>query len=713
MRDVFPLDPSSGQLINPEQNLERVFPNLGAGPENPVGDPDEILSFEHRVRMMIEDSVSYEEEYLADARQENQAYYYGLLPALDTADEGEEQEPINKSSFVSTDVRDTVLTIMPSLMRIFTGNEHVADFIPHLEAEQPTADQMHDTFEHVLMHENEGFLLLHSVFKDALTVKAGFVKWRTDMSTTMEEQQFLNVSDVQLSFLTQERPDVQIVEHNQNENGLLNVTLRYKQDKPRVVIEAVPPDEARISRFAKSAKKSDLIGHEYTAKLSDLVKRGYDKDQLAGFLSTTPNYSDERYLRNPGLTQDQAMETGIAFGEWYIWADSDGDGIDELHYIETIGSGRQISYDQIVSSPNMAIFCGDPTPHTAIGDCIADITKDIQKFKTNMMRGQLDNLAESMNPRTVVNELTTNIEDVLNDEVGAVIRTRGDPNAAVAFNKTPYVGADVQQSIDYLDQVRASRTGITEASKGLDPKAMQSTAMVGIDAIVSGAQERIELIARILAETGMKDMMVGVIKELINNPNPQMSFKLRGTWKTVNPSTFDPTYRVEVNPTLGKGSDMIRLQALTDVATKQEMIMAKFGIKNPVVTPVEYLNTMTDILALVNIKNPGRYFKPIDPNTWAQIVAQPEQPDPTVILAQAEVEKVKAQTAKEVVKAQQADQRTALDIRKLQTDDQFRRDKLIVDSTVKLADIMLDPKAQTNTPATTTPDPNIVKQANE
>lgn len=122
---------------------------------------------------------------------------------------------------------------------------------------------------------------------------------------------------------------------------------------------------------------------------------------------------------------------------------------------------------------------------------------------------------------------------------------------------------------------------------------------------------------------------------------------------------------------------------------------------------------MTDILSLVNIKNPSRYFKSITPVQWAQIQQMPEQPDPAVVLAQAEVEKVKAQTAKEVVKAQQADQKTAFDIKKFQTDDQFRRDKLIVDNTVKLADIMLDPKAQVNTPATTTPDPNIVKQVNQ
>lgn len=696
---------------------EMIFPHLGMPAENHTGPQidgeDRLQNYEYRVRQLIEDSVSYELEYLMWARQDNQGYYYGELPSLDQAPDGEELEPVNKSSFVSTDVRDTVLTIMPSLLRIFTGSEHVADFVPNMESEQETADQMHDTFQHVLMDQNEGFLLLHSVFKDALTVKAGIAKWRTDMESTVEQKQFLNVSPEQLQYLLQERPDVKIVKKATNDNGLLNVTLRYKTEVPKVVVEAVPPDEFRISRFAKSAKKSDLLGHEYTAKMSDLIQRGYNKDDISGFLSTTPNYSDERFLRNPGLTQDQAMETGIMFGEWFIRADSDGDGIDELHYIETIGSGRQICYDQIVSQANFAIFCGDPTPHTAIGDCMADIIKDIQKFKTNMMRGQLDNLAESMNPRTVVNELTTNIEDVLNDEVGAVIRTRGDPNAAVAFSKTPYVGDAVQQSIDYLDQVRASRTGITEASKGLDPQAMQSTAMVGINAIVAGAQERIELIARILAETGLKDMMTGIVRELIDNPNPAMTFRLRGKWQTVNPSTFDPSYRIQINPTLGKGSDMIRLQALTDVASKQEMVMAKFGIKNPVVTPVEYLNTVTDMLEIVNIRNVSRYFKPITPDTWAMIQQAPDQPDPATVLAQAELEKIKASTANNIAKSQQKDQENAFQINKFRTDDQFRRDKLIVDSTTQIVAASMNPAPQAMSPMPPAPPAPIVKQAEE
>src|SRR5690606_33886560 len=116
-----------------------------------------------------------------------------------------------------------------------------------------------------------------------------------------------------------------------------------------------------------------------------------------------------------------------------------------------VGNNRVIVEDNIVPYTRFALWGSDPRPHTAIGDCLADITKDIQRIKTNMMRGQLDNLAESINPRTVVNELVTNIEDVLNDEVGAVIRTRGDPNSAVSFSKTPYSGAEVQVTVDYLD----------------------------------------------------------------------------------------------------------------------------------------------------------------------------------------------------------------------------------------------------------------------
>lgn len=682
--------------------METIFKNSGIGGSATAHlYGDDADDYSRVVKAMIDDAVDFEESYLSRAREDNQAYYNGLQPAFAVASEEGEEEPVNRSTFVSTDVRDTILTVMPSLIRIFTSmDEDVAFFIPHTEDMQEMADQCRDYVNYVFFEDNPGFLILHSVFKDAMTVKAGITKWWTDTSHEVAEHTFQNITQEQYQYLVHEMPDVEVVEMGEMdpETGFIDeVTFRYVKSKPQTKLAAVPPEEFRISRDAKDVESAGLVGHEAIVPISELVKKGYDPDELRDYLSTQVSYSDERYMRNPGLTDDRMAE-GVLYGEWYIRVDGDGDGVDELRYICTIGENREIIEDFVVPYTRFALWGCDPVPHTAIGDCLADITKDIQRFKSNMMRGQIDNLAESITPRTVVNELVTNIEDVLNDEVGAVIRTRGDPNASVAFSKTPYVGEEVQATINYMDQVRASRTGITEASKGLDPKAMQSTSLVGIDAIVSGAQERIELIARILAETGLRPTLKGLLREIVDNPNPIRTIKLRGKWTSVNPSLFDPTMRIQVNPTLGKSTDTVRLSVLTQIKETQTMILDKFGLNNPVVTVNEFLNTVEDILKLGNIKNFGRYFLRPDENTMKAIMTAPKEPDPATVLAQAELEKVKKDTIVAMGKQDNDDARLQLENKQVSLDDDFRRDKLNVDTAVKLLDIQMDPKPQTDTP---------------
>lgn len=672
--------------------MESIFTNSGVGMAGAAtfsGEPTDPTSYEQRVRALIEDSVDFEESYLSRDREENQAYYNGLKPALVGSDEGAEMQSTNKSTFISTDVRDTILTVLPSLIRIFTSSaEKVADFVPRTAEQEDMAEQLYDYVNYLIYNDNEGFLMLHSVFKDALTVKGGITKWWTDTDHEVQEQTYQNIDMEQYQALVFEmEDDGEVVEFEQTKPDVIDlVTFRQTVNKPIIKCDAVPPDEFRVARDAKTVQSAGLVGHERVVPPSYLVAKGVDLEELRDNVTSQLSYSDERFLRNPGLTDDRIVE-GVLYGEWYIRIDGDGDGIDELRHICTVGTERFIVSDHVVSYTNFAYWASDPRPHTLVGDCLADITKDIQRFKTNMMRGQMDNLAESMNPRTVVNELVTNIEDVLSDEVGAVIRTRGDPNAAVAFSKTPYAGAEVQVSIDYLDQVRASRTGITEASKGLDPKAMQSTALSGIDAIVSGAQERIELIARILAETGLKPMLHGLAREVVNNPNMKRTIKLRGKWTNIDPSQFDATMRVQINPTLGKGSDMIRLQALGSVEQAQMMILDKFGINNPIVTPAEYLNTKTDQLALANIKNTARYFKPWTEEVAAAAASAPKEPDPATVLAQAELEKVKKDIVIATGQQENDNKRLLLDAANDKEKNDFNRDKLNITAMLKLAEI--------------------------
>lgn len=666
--------------------MERLFTNSGVGSAKGAVRYGDMDDYERAVIDLISDAVDFEESYLSLMREENMAFYQGQLPAIEANEDGTEP---NKSTFVSTDVRDTVLTVMPSLMRIFTNfDEKIIEFIPSTAAQVELAEQQHDYLNYIFHTENDGFLTLYSVIKDALSVMYGVTKWWTDFDSSVEEKMFTNLTIEQYQSILFENPDVEVELGEQDPvTGMIDYALfRYVKTSPICRVEAVPPEEFRISRNAKNIKSAKLVGHETFVSASDLIKRGYDPAEFEEWAtSTVLPVTEERQLRNPAILD--ASDEGIRFGEWYIRIDGDGDGIDELRRIITVGDDYHIIDDEIVSHVNMALWVSDPRSHTILSDCITEITKDIQRFKTNMMRGQMDNLAESIHPRTVINELVTNIEDAMSDEIGAIIRTRGDVGSAVHYTRTPYAGADIQETVNYLDQVRASRTGITEASKGLDPKAMQSTTLSGIDAILSGAQERIELIARILAETGLKPTFQGMLREITENPNREHVIALRGKFVEVDASLFDPTMRMRVNPTLGRGTDMIRMQALMAIQNNQLQLIERMGLGNGIVSLEQMYNVQEDMLAMANIKNVGRYFTRPTPELEQAIASAPQEPDPTALLAQAELEKVKKDTIVATIESDRKNEELELKKVKAQMDDDFRRDQLNINASLKALDI--------------------------
>jgi hypothetical protein len=662
------------------QPLERLFDNgvIGqfAGAPSVDNTDDEDTVYAATVRALIDDSISYEESTLGPAREENLRYFYGELP---------EQEGDGKSSAVSTDFRDTVMAILPSLMRIFTSTENVVNCKPNHKGQEDTARQCTDYLNYVLWEDNPGFLIIHDICKDALRCKTGVMRWWTENDEEVTEQEFQGITQEQFQFLVHENPTVEVIDAKPSQTApgtLESLRIRFVKSKPMTKIVSVPLDEFRISRKAKDVDCSPLIGHDQIINISELVKQGYELEEIADFMNqTSDNYSTDRLFRNSGLDEgDLSDQWDVRYGCYYIRIDKDGDGIAELREIHTIGDDHNILYDEVVQYTNFAVWCPDPEPHTLVGDTPADLVKDIQTIKTNMLRGSLDSLAQSIWPRTVFNQTITNTDDVLNDEIGAPIRTMGDPNSAVMSINHNFVGEPVFKMFGIMEQLRQSRTGISDASKGVDPRALQSTNVTGIDAIVQGAQERIELCARILAETGMKQLFKGLLREIVNNPNQMRTVQLRGKWVDINPSTFDPTMRISVNPTLGKGSDMTRLMVLQDVKATQTTIMTQFGVENPLCGIQEFRNTLTDILAIGNVKNVDRYYREVSDDQVKAIAATPKEPDAATLLAQSEMEKNRVKMATEISKSNFAD-------RKLRVDDDYRRDEMMVKGLLDAAKI--------------------------
>ena len=291
----------------------------------------------------------------------------------------------------------------------------------------------------------------------------------------------------------------------------------------------------------------------------------------------------------------------------------------------------------------------------------------------------LDSLALSVHPRVAVVEGQANIEDVMNTEVGGIIRQR-NAGAVQPFN-LPFVGKDCFPMLQYLDEVKENRTGISKASMGLDPDALQSTTAAAVNATIQGGQQHIELIARIFAETGMKQLFRGISELLITHQDKERVVRLRNEWTPIDPRVWNSGMDLVVNVGLGNGSTQERMQYLGMIANKQEQILQTLGITNPLVDMTQYRNTMSKMVELAGFKDAALFFKEVPPMTPEQQAAmQQKKPDPAEQLIQVQIKEIEANMAKAAARIQ-------LDTEEMKRKDDLERDKLDSDIVLKAAEI--------------------------
>lgn len=627
------------------------------------------------VRGAVENAASFIDDNISPLRVAAMKYYNAELY-------GDEKE--GRSKVVTHDVRDTVSAIMPSLLRIFFGAERVVEYSPRTEEDAALAAQATDYVQYLLTEENAGFMLFHTWFKDALISKTGVVKFWADTSRTVHERQFTGLDEAQLVGITTEDGTELTAMDRDAETGNISISVRRESSETRIRVANVPPEEFLISSNARALESAELTAHRMELSVSDLTAMGYDEDDMEGSPDSSLEMNQERLTRFRWVVQPNGSEEGglrkKSYVEAHIRVDFDGDGIAELRQVCLI-NGKVVRNVPACCHP-YAILCPEPEPHVVIGTSVADMVLDIQRIKSQVWRLMLDSLGSAITPRTGVVEGQVNLNDVLNEETGGIIRMRA-PGMVTPFTQ-PFVGQNALPVLGMLDDVREQRTGITKASQGLNADALQSSTKAAVAATVQAAQERIEMIARIFAETGVKDLFRGLLRLVANNQNPARMIRLRGKFVPVQPSMFDPMMDVSVTVGLGGGTREDKLITLNGIATKQESILQTMGPQNPLVTVQQYSYTLRKIAELAGFPDASAFFSVVPAEYQAPVPQPPEDPQAktAMILAQVEQEKTRADIA-----AKAAEQDLKRD--QMNLDNQREWYRIESENRVKLAEMQL------------------------
>jgi hypothetical protein len=644
------------------------------------------------------DFIDQIDEDRADATD----YYLGNAPTAQSS---------MQSEFVSTDVRDSVLFMLPSIMRTFFGTNKIVEFIPKGPEDIDLAKQQTDYINYVIQQKNPGFKVIYDAFKDALIRKTGFVKAYWDDSITASTHEYTGLSPEAYQAITLD-PNVEVIEEKaemesitimnpetgeemtQETPASFDVKIRRIKPKDQVVIEAVPTEEILISRHARDLNSSPYVAHRMVKTVSDLVAMGYDKEQMEQFAGSGTTVDEDSYdmeeARNPyadftGVDRADTNNKSVLYVEHYVFYDLDGDGIDERIRVCTVGNGLNIVNATPWDDLPITLFCPDPEPHTSIGSCPADYLMPIQAAKSQIMRDTLDSLGHAIFPRMGIVEGQVNIDDVLNTDIGQPIRMRA-PGMVQPFS-VPFVGKEAFPVLSYLDEAKENRTGVSKASAGLNAEALQSTTSAAVSATMSGAQGRVELICRHFAD-GMKDLFKLVNSLVIKHQEGQDMMRLNNEFIPVDPRYWDADKDMVINVGISKNSDEEKFQVLTSLAQKQEQIMQTLGPNNPLVNLQQYANTLTKMIEMAGFKDATTFINTEVPPMPPQPQAE-EKPDPAAMLAQAEAMKAQNQAQKAIIDAE-------TDRMKIIMDDDRQRDEHEADLKLKIAELQAKYGAQIN-----------------
>ena len=636
----------------------------------------------------IQNALGYLGGQLSDSRTKSLEYYLG--DKLGTEIDG-------RSQVVSTDVADTIESLLPNLLRVFTASDKVVHCEPMTAEDVPMAAQATAYLNHVFYKENDGFQLLYNFFKDALIEKNGFLKIYWDDSEKVDYETYENLSIVEKEALQDTKDEIETVEEEVFEDesakekfqevlkqyemqgvdisqvqvpdfNLYNCKIKRIKKTGRVKIESIPPEEFLIDRNAKTIEDADFVSHKVLMTRSDLVAMGYPQDEVDELpKSDLDIYSEEENVRSDdidsfttGSATDTSTEKVLVY-ESYVKYDYDEDGIAELRKIVSAGTdGYHILSNMPCDSVPFVTITPIPMPHRFYGRSIAELVEDVQLMKSTVMRQLLDNMYLTNNNRVAVMDGMVNMDDLLTTRPGGIVRTKQPPNQVMQPLQAQPISQQAFPLLSYLDSVREGRTGVSKEAQGLSPDTLNAKTATGVNALMQQTQMRSELIARVFAETGVKSLFKKIFELMVKYQDKEKIIMMSNQYVPVRPTEWKDRFNISIVVGLGTGSKEQQTIMLNSILERQlQAFQIQGGKEMPMVNLKNMYNTLTKMVENAGLKNVETYF--VDPDVGKQMMPPP-QPPPLTPIEKIEFTRIDAENKRKLadleLQAQELQQKT-------------------------------------------------------
>lgn len=655
------------------------------------------------VSVAVREAVDFVESEIAPDRIKAQRYFDG--ESYLGSEEG-------RSQVVATKCRDTIRSVKPSLMRVFLQSGTPVEFMPRRPETVQAAEQATKYAEYVF-DRNDGFSIISDVFHDALIKKVGVAKVYYDETEEVEFDEYSGITEDQIELIRQD-PDTDIIEQRTiieaqvDEMGLqiqpasYEIKVAHTHKDGQIKIKSIAPEDFFVDRDAVSIEDCYVCGHSSTGRVGDLVAMGFDFEEVYRLSGTSDStVSDEEEFARRGWDDNSETDSSIdpsmrrvLITEAYMKMDIEGVGVARMYKFLCAGQDFEVLDYEVCDYNPFAVFEVDPEPHTFFGRSLVDIIIDDQDASTSLLRGLLDNIAMMNNPRVVVNDAMVNLDDMLNNEIGGIVRAK-DINQVREMTVGGAASAALP-AMSYYDESIRAKTGVSGASMGMDTDVLQSQTAAGVNAAVQAASAVSELIARTLAEGGMRQMFDIIAKLARQHPKPDEVMRVDGQFVPVDPASWGTEIDITANVGLGNNKHAERAATLQQALQLQMQVYQGYGAQNGLVTLTNIRNTIADIMQLGGVPNADRYVMPMSMEREQQMMqqqmmqqqqAQGNQQASDPNMAFMETERLKT-TTKAQVDMQKAMMENQRKMHELGMKDDLERDQMAQDLLVDAAKVV-------------------------
>jgi hypothetical protein len=581
-------------------------------------------------------------------------------------------------------VRDAIETVLPDLIEVL-ANDGVVEF-PATGADDEEQAAIETEFvRSVVFDDNPGFKAIQDATRDALSIRLGVIKvWSERYETRQEEDQ----AGVPMGSAAVLQDQGVTIEDYAQVDGLETFKAVKVYGKGKVCVASWPPEDFGYSRDAENIAEATYVVARERVRAFELLARGYDAELVAQLDASGAINDIMDKVRDVAASQSHETHQG-GIGNHRIVVVLE-------HYIRIVGDDGTVVIQRVVTNADATILLDQgtvtdipfaigtpyPMPHRVMGNSIPDMTMDVQRIRSTLLRMGLDSGYFALNQRPVVSDQGQNehtLTDVLNNVPGGPIRVKTQDG--VSYPPSQGVSFDVFGAYEIMAAMIENRTGIIRAANGLNSDALHDT-MGGQEVLNAASQKRTRLMARNLAETMIAPMFRlahAACREVIKEP---VIKKLSSTWRDdIVPAKWRARGDVTVDVGVGSGGRVEDMAHSREILQIQERL-AQNGFGGTMVTPSSVHAAVNRLVRTFGVKNVESLFP--DPSKAPPAPTGEDKPDPAVAAASAELEMKRQEAAAKIqIMREDAQIKAQLAREKAQNEMTLAREKMAMEANLR------------------------------